>query len=234
LQFIDLRLDRGGLVEGKAVTRILDDLGLPENIEDLPRPFLAVAADLSSGREVWLKSGSLAQAVRASVAIPGVFSPQQYEGRWLIDGGVINPVPTSAVRALGAQATIAVNPNAKHGRQLWHPGPENDDDLWARMGIVKLRDQLPPSLADLLPQGKQDVVPGYMDVVSTSIDILTEFLRKTRDAVDPADLTLEADLAHISVMELFRAEGAIAEGRSIAEAAAPQISALCSEGAPRY
>jgi NTE family protein len=91
--------------------------------------------------------------------------------------------------------------------------------------VEDLRGQLPEQLAGLLPEGRRDVVPGYMDVVSVSIDILTEFLRKSREAADPADVMLEADLAQVSVMELFRAEECIAEGRRITENAAAQIAA---------
>ncbi len=224
LKYLDLKLDRGGLVEGTAVTRVLNEIGLPERIEDLPRPFLVVATDMTTGREVWLREGPLIPAVRASIAIPGVFAPQQVDGRWLLDGGLINPVPTSAVRALGARCTIAVNPNAKHGRKLWAPEPS--EDFWQRLGVREMRDFLPDRLQDLLPEKKPDVSPAYMDVVSVSIDILTEFLRKAREAADPADVMLEADLVQVSVMEMFRAAEAIDEGRRLVEQASEQIADL--------
>lgn len=226
LRYLDLKLDRGGLVEGAAVTRVLGEIGLPDRIEDLDKPFLVVATDMSTGREVWLREGPLIPAVRASIAIPGVFSPQRLDGRWLLDGGLINPVPTSAVRALGARCTVAVNPNAKQGRTLWQPDPA--EDFWQRLGVTKLRDRLPEPVQALLPDrsNPEETAPAYMDVVSVSIDIMTEFLRKAREAADPADVMLEADLVHLSVMELFRAKEAITEGHRITMAAADELAAL--------
>ncbi|SMX35974.1 patatin-like phospholipase family protein [Maliponia aquimaris] len=224
LHYLDPRMDRGGLIAGAAVTRVLQELGLPERIEDLPKPLLVVATDMATGREVWLREGPLIPAVRASISIPGVFAPQRLDGRWLLDGGLINPVPTSAVRALGARRTIAVNPNAKHGRKLWEGQPPQD--VWQRFGVEDWRAGLPEPLRAMLPEGRREAVPAYMEVVSVSIDILTEFLRKAREAVDPADVMLEADLLELSVMELFRAAEAIDEGARIAQAAAGRIAAL--------
>ncbi|MDA7424613.1 patatin-like phospholipase family protein [Thalassococcus lentus] len=227
LRYLDLRLDRGGLVEGSAITQVLSEIGLPDRIEDLDRPFLAVATDMATGREIWLKQGPLIPAIRASIAIPGVFSPCQHDGRWLLDGGLINPVPTSACRALGAARTIAVNPNAKSGNTLWEP--KEEDSYLSRIGGEGLRGYLPQGVADWLSEPKQESGPAYMDVVSTSIDILTEFLRASRAAVDPADVVLDADLSSVSVMELFRAEEAIAEGQRIASSASDALKTLGAE-----
>ena len=87
----------------------LDDI----NIEDLPVPYAAVATDFDTGREVWLQSGSLLDAVRASIALPGLFTPAKLEKRWYVDGGLVNPVPVSLCRAMGADIVIAVNLNGE-------------------------------------------------------------------------------------------------------------------------
>lgn len=231
LGYVDLRLDGGGLVKGQAISDVLEDIGLPDRIEDLPRPFLAVATDMATGREVWLREGPLIPAVRASISIPGVFSPQELDGRWLLDGGLINPVPTSATRALGATCTIAVNPNAKQGRKLWTPSPSTS--FWDRLDTSALEAHLPKAVSDLLPNrngdgsgGDDGTAPAYVDVVSASIDILTEFLRQARHAADPPHLLLDADLVDMPVMELFRAAEAIDEGARITSAAKEQIAAL--------
>ncbi|AUC51772.1 patatin [Sagittula sp. P11] len=216
LKFLDFRLDRGGVIEGKAVTRLMEELELPENIEDLPRPFLAVATDMSTGREIWLRKGNLAQAVRASASIPGVFSPTEVDGRWLLDGGLINPVPASAVRALGATCTIAVHPDARHGK-MWEPKPVTG--LWDKLGA-----QLPETIGGLLPQTRKEPVPGYAEVVTISIEIMMEFMRKAREASDPPDVLLQADLLNaMGLLELYRADVAIDEGRRIAEEARDRI-----------
>src|SRR5690606_1555558 len=109
---IDIGIAGAGLVGGQGILTMLRGLGLPDSIEDLARPFVAVATNLRHGREVWLRQGPLIPAVRASVSIPGLLKPEHLDGRWLIDGGVVNPVPVSAARALGAESVIAVNPNA--------------------------------------------------------------------------------------------------------------------------
>ncbi len=214
LTYVDLRFEMGGLVRGKAIADMLSEIGLPARIEDLDRPFIAVATDMASGREIWLREGSLADAVRASVAIPGVFSPYKLNGKWLLDGGLINPVPTSAARALGADVTIAVNPNGKHG-DLWSP---KQSAFWEKLHSPSVTQQLPKVLRDLIPSAP-DPTPNYLDVVSTSIDIMTEFLRKARYAADPPHVLLEADLMDdMTVLELFRAAEAIREGERLVAA----------------
>lgn len=80
-------------------------------IEDFDKPFMAIATDLLTGREIWLQQGSIVDAVRASIALPGLFSPVELDGKWLLDSGLVNPVPVSACRALGADIIIAVNLN---------------------------------------------------------------------------------------------------------------------------
>lgn len=211
LGYVDLRFEHGGLLRGGTVREMLQDLDLPERIEDLGKPFIAVATDMSTGREVWIQRGSLFDAIRASISIPGLFSPYQVDGKWLLDGGLVNPVPSSACRALEADVTIAVNPNAKFGK-LWEPR-ESFYDKIGRAGWV---DKIPDAVRDLLkPEGESG--PNSLDVVSTSIDIMTEFVRKTRSASDPPNLALEADLNDMSVLELYRARKAIREGRRIVE-----------------
>ncbi|WP_212524598.1 patatin-like phospholipase family protein [Actibacterium sp. MT2.3-13A] len=207
---IDIRPGSGGIVAGSEIVAMLKKFGLPERIEDLDIPFAAVATDMETGREVWLREGKLADAVRASVALPGVISPHRLDGRWLLDGGLTNPVPVSVARAMGAEVIIAVNPNANlHGRIWQRPAP-----AWEKL----LRD-LPEGLAKaLLPEPKDDSPPGYADVVATAIDVMTEQIRRARLAGEPPHVLLNAELSDITVLELHRGEEAIAEGRRIVRA----------------
>jgi len=102
---------RSGLINSEKIAGYLrEKIGDP-NIEDLPIPFAAVATDLTSGQEVWIRQGSLIEAIRASISMPGMFTPCFRDGRLLVDGGLINPVPVSLCRSLGANIVIAVNPN---------------------------------------------------------------------------------------------------------------------------
>jgi NTE family protein len=111
LGFMEVPVPRSGLISSEKIADYLRErLGDP-NIEDLPIPFAAVATDLTSGQEVWIRKGSLIEAIRASLCMPGMFTPCFREGRLLVDGGLINPVPVSLCRSLGANTVIAVNPN---------------------------------------------------------------------------------------------------------------------------
>ena len=110
-KMMDVRLASGGLVEGGEVVAMLCDLGISGPIETARLPYVAVATDLRSGREVWMREGPIETAVRASISLPGIFSPAQRDGHFLVDGGLVNPVPVSAARALGADVVIAVNLN---------------------------------------------------------------------------------------------------------------------------
>jgi NTE family protein len=126
LRLIDPSLARGGFLGG---AKVFDQLRSPESdtsIERLPKPFAAVATELDSGREVWLREGSLLDAVRASISVPGLFAPVKLGDAWLVDGGLVNPVPVSLCRALGADLVIAVNLNADVRTRL--PAPDADDD----------------------------------------------------------------------------------------------------------
>ncbi len=110
--FLDVSLTTGGLIEGKRIVSFLSGLQDDAPIESLAKPFTAIASDMATGREVWLQSGPVLGAVRASIALPGIISPTKLDGRWLLDGGMTNPVPVSACRAMGADIIIAINPNA--------------------------------------------------------------------------------------------------------------------------
>ena len=108
---LDLRFSGGGLVKGARFSAFLSELYEDTQVENLAKRFVAIATDFDSGREIWLKKGSLADAVRASLAFSGLFMPAKINGRWLMDGGLVNPVPVSACRAFGADVVIAVNLN---------------------------------------------------------------------------------------------------------------------------
>jgi NTE family protein len=232
LKYMDFSFSGGGLMGGAAVTRVLGDLGVPTTFDALTHPLIVVATDMATGREVWLQRGSVHDAVRGSVSIPGVVSPHWHEGRWLLDGGLINPVPTSACRALGADITIAVNPNAKPEDALWTQ-PAASGSFWEQLTQNALLARLVTPLQAMLPEGgptpePRIAPPNYAEVVSVSIDIMTEFVRKARAASDPAHLTLNAHLGRISLLEMHRAGEAIDEGRAMVAAQHDAIMALCN------
>lgn len=108
---MDLKFGGSGLFSGNKLARKLEEKFGDLQIEDLEKTFVAVASELYGGHEVWMRDGPLINAVRASYALPGIFEPRQIDGRWLIDGALVNPVPVSVCRALGARTIIAVGLN---------------------------------------------------------------------------------------------------------------------------
>jgi NTE family protein len=215
LAHFDLRLTGGGLVRGRAIMEALEAMGLPDSFDKLDRPFIAVATDMSTGHEIWLQDGSLLDAVRGSIAIPGFFAPHHLNGRWLLDGGVINPVPASACRALGADITIAINPNGRADGRIWGPD-EQSEGFFDRLGETGIMSQLPPALREFWTASEpRPEPPNYFEVVSAAIDILTDYLRKTRAASDPPHFALELDLRHITFVEMFRAQEAMDAGHAV-------------------
>ena len=224
LTYVDLRLSGGGLVQGKAISDVLRDLDVPPRFEELSRPLIVVATDMASGREIWMREGDLFGAVRGSVSIPGVFSPARMDGKWLLDGGLTNPIPMSACRALGADRTIAVNPNARPGHDLWRERARTGG-LWDFLRQPGVGSYLPETVRAYLSEKQSEAMPpNYVDVVSTSIDIMTDFVRAARQAADPPHVLLEADLMNaVTVLELHRAGEAIDEGRRIVREAAPAL-----------
>ena len=110
-RMLDVRLSGGGLIGGQEIVAFLRKLKISAPIASYGKPFAAVATDLQTGREIWLREGPIEEAVRASISMPGILSPARHAGRWLVDGGLVNPVPVSVCRALGADVVIAVNLN---------------------------------------------------------------------------------------------------------------------------
>lgn len=215
---LDIRLNSGGIVGGKEIHKLLDDIDLPTDFEDLTIPFAAVATEMESGECLWLQDGSVQDAVRASVALPGVISPHKIGERWFLDGGLTDPVPVAVLRDMGADVVIAVNPNARPDNTMW----VKSQPAWK--GKMQ---KLPEPLSRLVTGREDDIVPNYFEVITVSIDVMTEQVRRFQLDKTPADLMLNPDLIDMSVLEMHRGAKAIAEGRRVTEEQADQISKLC-------
>lgn len=222
VRLLDVKLE-GGLIEGASLMDSFHDKIHDTNIEQLPLPFAAVATDLGNGHEVWLQRGPLPQAVRASIALPGLFSPVRQDGHWLVDGGLVNPVPVSLCRAMGADFIIAVNLNSDIvGRHLaprpprpLPPAGERDlfDQLLHRLNS-DLRDR---ALHHWRKDHLQEEVPGLFEVVATAINIMQDRITRSRMVGDPPDLLLSPSLAQLGLLEFDRADEAIVEGADCVE-----------------
>jgi NTE family protein len=230
---MDIGLSGGGVISGKLIVGFLRKLGITEPIEKYSTVYSAIATDLASGREIWLQTGPIDEAVRASIALPGIFSPARIGDKWLVDGGLSNPVPVSVCRALGAEVIIAVNLNGDLlGRRFEadrvpaaaHTAPRDQNEFLSRV-----LNQLPPGLREqvakiaprLLAHGP--AIPGYFDVIANSINIMQDHITRARLAGEPPHVMLIPRLGHISLMEFNRAKEAIAEGCLCVEQAMPML-----------
>lgn len=230
MRLLDVNLTSGGVIQGARLKTFFDELYGESPIEDLERSFLAVATDFRTGREVWLRRGSLASAVRASIAIPGIFSPVKLNNRWLIDGGLVNPVPVSACRALGADLVIAVNLNADilpaKRAKLARPAARSRSRSAA---LEKLTGNLPKAMQDSIGRvaarliGAADDQPSYFEVIVNSINIMQDQITRSRLAGEPPDITINPKVAHIRLLEFDRGEEAIEAGYRAANQALPAI-----------
>jgi len=221
-RFLDVTLIAGGgLIEGsKLMEHFRKEVG-DLDIGQLATAFAAVATELDSGREVWLRDGSLIDAVRASIALPGLFTPVKHGERWLVDGGLTNPVPVSLCRAMGAEVVIAVNLNhnivsrRSEMRSRQQNGKEENNGSIMGWLTEKLRSQTTSLKARILePRGDR---PSLYDVLSNSIYIMQDRITRSRMAGDPPDIMLTPRLADIGLMEFERGREAIAEGRACVE-----------------
>lgn len=212
----------GGMVKGEKLFGFFqEDYRNPE-IEDLPQRYASVATEMRTGRESWLTTGPILPAARASCAMPGLFSPVKFGDHWMLDGGLVNPVPVSTARALGADVVIAVNLNAKLvGPRLSAPGlhghPESNADdsgFWRR-------------ILTRLSSGEDE--PSLFDVITASVNIMQDRITRSRMAGDPAEIALAPALPDLAFLDFHRAEEAIAEGRDVVERHAEDILAWIGE-----
>jgi NTE family protein len=242
-RLVDTTLRGGGVMRGNRLMRAIAERIEDRAIEDLPTAFAAVAADLDTGQEVWIREGPMLSAVRASSGLPGLFSPIWYQDRWLIDGGVVNPVPVSLCRALGADYVIAVNLNthvSKHPglkRRLAQPRdaaepeaqaePESSSESEDPSGQTRLEkwSELVDGLVGAVKSGRR-AEPGLFEVMAMSIDIMKDRITRSRMVGDPPAIVITPDLGHFQMMDFHRAAEAIAIGREAIEKVADEVEEL--------
>lgn len=227
-RLFDLNMAMNGFVDLDRLEEFLCSYVCGENqrIEDLPKIFASVATDLETGREVWFSSGPLSEAVWASLSLPGIFPPVRHQERWLVDGGLVNPVPVSLCRALGAQVVIAVNLNGDIvGKHFYHATAKsvvahNDEKpgLAANLGRT-----LKEYSAALFPANDKIRPPGVFEALASSVNITQDRITRSRMAGDPPDITLTPKLSHLGLLEFYRAAEAIAEGESCVQLMLPQL-----------
>ncbi len=228
VRYLDLNLGWSGLIKGAKIARDLRQLLGSLRVEDLHAPFVAVATDLVTGHEVWLQKGDLAEVIRASFSMPGVFPPIEIENRWLADGALLDPLPIAACRLLGADLVIAINLNTDilgKSRRAATPAPAalGFDPAGLMQARADLSEgALPASLAASF-FGKEGRVPSLFGVVTSSLSIMQDRLTRSRLAGDPPDVHITPRVGHIGLFEFDRAEEAIREGEAAVERRRPEL-----------
>jgi NTE family protein len=234
LSYLDISFGGSGFIGGgKLAARLEETLG-DTMIEDLKQHFAVIATELGTGHEIWLTRGRLVDALRASYALPGIFNPIRIGGRWLVDGALVNPVPVSAARALGARLVIAVNLNSDllgHGVTISSHGSD-EEDLKAiremRERPTGLRQLLNP---EFLLKRQFMSTPGRPNIAHVMIDafnIMQDRVTRSRLAGDPPDVLVSPRMGKIGLFDFHRAKDAIAVGEQYAQRAIPEITEAIS------
>jgi len=227
-RFFDIKFSQTGFVDIHRLDQFLNDYVVDKETEigDLPKPFLAVSTCLNSGQEIWSRTGKVAKSVRASMSLPGLFPPVRYEGRWLVDGGLVNPVPVTACRALGADVVIAVNLNSdivgkRMDRTVETSAPEEE-------GLLQyLKQQAKEYSSSLFSSAKEEEIsPGLLSVVSSSINIFQDRITRSRLAGDPADIMISPRLRDVGLLEFGKAAEAMQTGEACVQRVIPDIKRL--------
>lgn len=223
--FFDAVLPKSGLIDGKKLSAFIRHHVKETRIEELPLPFCAIATDLETGEEVAIREGDIIEAVRASFSIPGILTPVRWNGRTLVDGGLVNPVPVNVLRDMGAEFVIAVDlSHGVVGRKMARdrtappkPAARESRVTEARNRIARaLRTRMArvglPALDQITRWRSRERLPSIFDVMITSLNIMEAFITKSRLEADPPDLLIQPKVGHIRSLEFHRAEEAIAEG----------------------
>jgi NTE family protein len=223
MRLFDFNMGAGGVIAGRRITQILHPDLHRLTIEELDRPFIAVAADLSTGQEVWVRCGRLVDAVRASYAIPGLFPPVRHDGRWLIDGALANPIPVSVCRALGAHVTIAINLNADPFGETPLEDDALDDIEYQNTDAQDSRLQGMGFVRYFFHRRRDE--PSVFTVLARSLTLVQDRIARSRLVGDPPDVMISPKLGDIGLFEFFRAADSIKAGEEAAERAIPEIRA---------
>lgn len=221
-RFLDISTSFTGFVNTERFNKFLCEYIASDKdmIEDLPKVYAAISTDLDTGREVWLQEGSVIQAVWSSMALPGLFPAIRQNNRWLVDGGLVNPVPVSVCRALGADIVIAVNLNGDIvGKRLNKSVAKNANTVSVKLSeLVKEY----TSLSSFEPASTEQP-PSLLDAIAASVNITQDRVTRSRLAGEPPDMVFSPKLSGIGLLELYRAEEAIEEGHKCVQRMAHEI-----------
>ncbi len=230
VSLLDFHFSGPGLIGGQRLRRLLETNLSDLRLERLPKIFAAVATELASGHEIWLTKGSLVDAMRASYALPGIFDPVMVGGRWLMDGAVVNPIPVTVARALGADVVLCVNLNNEmrsRGTVIQSYGVADDagPDIEQAMNASS-RWSLFSRVSNA---SKKPTAPGLATVMIDAFNITQDRIARARLAGDPPDIMISPKLAQFGLFEFHRAAECIELGREATERSLPDIRSALME-----
>jgi NTE family protein len=215
LGFLDFNFSGSGLIYGQRLCDILEHKFKGITIEAMEKRFVAVATEIGTGHEVWLSRGRLVDAMRASYALPGIFRPVAINGRWLFDGALVNPIPVSVCRALGARYVIAVSLSADTcGRGTVVPyleaaAPERRDPEQPEPGLILRNGRAVKKLLQRQVFGRTDNGPGISRVMMEAFNIVQDRIARSRLAGDPPDVIIQPRLPAFGLFDFHRADALI-------------------------
>lgn len=236
---LDFHIGGSGLIAGDRLRRLLERDLSEQRIEDLAVRFAAIATELGTGHEIWLTRGPLVEAMRASYALPGLFDPVRLGRRWLMDGALVNPIPITAARALGADIVICVNLNGDlrvRGTVIQSSWAEAQSDEMVEAVMEEPRrwglfNPMLDAAERLRRGGRKAAGPGIASVMVDAFNITQDRVARSRLAGDPPDAMVCPKLASIGLFEFHRAAECIDLGRAVAERSLPDVLDLVGERA---
>lgn len=213
IKYLDISFRaKSGILKGDLIIEALRGFVGDVSIESLPIPFLAVATDLTARKEAWISKGNLFEAIRASISVPGVFTPQRIAGRWMVDGGLLNPVPVTPAAQTLSGVTIAVDVT----------GPRSANPLGE---ISTRKHEQPPQFRKNIDQflesiqnypapesSQEDDHPALSEVLINSFETMQETLSRYKLAANPPDLLITIPKNICAAHEFFRASELIEAG----------------------
>lgn len=221
LSYLDINLSGSGLIRGGHLAHQIEMALTDTRIDDLPIRFAAIATEFNTGHEIWLTRGRLADAMRASYALPGIFPPVRIGGRWLVDGALVNPVPVSAARALGARLVIAVNLNADlFGRGTIianHGSDESDEPPPEQPKLTGIRHMFSGERSLRRQFLGRRGHPGIPTVMVEAFNVMQDRITRARLAGDPPDVLISPRLGQVGWFDFHHGNDAIAIGAEAAE-----------------
>jgi NTE family protein len=237
--YLDIRLNGSGLIGGDKLAAQLEAALGHTLIEELPLKFATVATEVRTGHEIWLTHGRMVEAMRASYALPGIFAPVLVGDRWLVDGALVNPVPVSAARALGAEIVIAANLSSDvfthsttifaHGPYATAPEPVIEVALAPKRGLGKFFSPERAMKREFFGSRER---PGISTVMVDAFNIMQDRITRARLAGDPPDLLITPRIGQIGWFDFHRADDLIAHGARAAERAIESIQEAIAILAP--